>query len=211
MQWPPSRVSRPPTRAGGLHCCTACRDPRNLISTAKSKASSRPVFAVAPGPPREHGSAEPVGKPVLQRVKASTAETGEDDVLTDAAPAIVAFMPFGRPAPAHMPAPLHCATAHPAPVRTTSSAKTTRPWAPATTPAPVHATANPRYRPLVAPRRLLLLASLGKATLPVPALLSPCEAPMRVTAEQWRQDSLPEPAWESWESRTAPAYWLTVD
>lgn len=34
---------------------------------------------------------------------------------------------------------------------------------------------------------------------------------MRVTAEQQRQDSLPEPAWASWESRTGPADWLAVD
>lgn len=70
-------------------CCKASRTHATLSQQPKAKASSRPVFAVAPGPQHRARIRRAGWKSVLQRVKTSTAETGEDDVLTDPAPAIV--------------------------------------------------------------------------------------------------------------------------
>lgn len=70
-------------------CCTASRTHATLSQHPKAKASSRPVFAVAPGPQHRARIRRAGWKSVLQRVKTSTAETGDDDVLTDADLAIV--------------------------------------------------------------------------------------------------------------------------
>lgn len=162
-------------------CCTASRTHATLSQQPKAKASSRPVFAVAPGPQHRARIRRAGWKSVLQRVKTSTAETGEDDVLTDPAPAIVGIHALRmvcvscmRPCLSLCPGPdkFHREKDHPDCYTRNRSR------------APEYAITNARYRPLVSARRLVLLASTWQTTLHLVSVSLPAKRPIPATAQQ---------------------------
>lgn len=188
----PLRVVGAATTAQATCCicctwCTASRAPRNLISTPKSKASSRPVFAVAPGPHGqstdppsrlENQSYEDPRPPPLRRETMMCSRMPppaingnscpSDDLLntcTHVHTHAYVCMPL-LPGPGNFLSKDHPGLALPQPH-----------------PHPCLQSQNARYRPLVAQRRLVLLASLGKPLL-VWMCFCVCEAPMHVMVPQ---------------------------
>jgi hypothetical protein len=176
MRWAALRVYPPCRFAWEATLPQRFPDPRNLISTPKCKASSRPVFAVAPV--RLGKSTDPPSRLEISptRVKTSTAETGEDDVLTDAAPpqqSLANSCPSDGLHPPFLRAHINLSAA-----RTTSRAKTTRTCTPATTPVPRACNHKPSVpSPRVAARRLVLLASTWQATLSLVCVSRPAKRP----------------------------------